>query len=190
MTSEEISAVTNCTKVAGLAASVLGFGASCVDVIVAQFILEKGWGYWAAYPTVEEFNISNTGVVKETLTSPGAGITAYAYTLLISNPTAYQDFVIAGRQNKVTECLDALASSPWANPPYGQKLQDVFDMLKQPVEVAQQSSPAPKVVTIPKGGNLWDIAQAHGFTVQDLLRVNPNITNPSLVFPGETINLP
>jgi LysM repeat protein len=43
---------------------------------------------------------------------------------------------------------------------------------------------------IKKGDNLTKIAKANGTTVQALLKENPNIKNPNLIYAGETIKIP
>jgi hypothetical protein len=43
---------------------------------------------------------------------------------------------------------------------------------------------------IKKGDNLTKIAKANGTTVQALLKANPNIKNPNLIYAGETIKIP
>ena len=57
-----------------------------------------------------------------------------------------------------------------------------------------------QIITIPStkkeshkvmlGDTLWSIATKNGISVDDLMKANPNITNPALVFPGQTINIP
>ena len=37
---------------------------------------------------------------------------------------------------------------------------------------------------------LWKIAKDHNISLNELLALNPQITNPSLIFPGQTINIP
>ncbi len=44
--------------------------------------------------------------------------------------------------------------------------------------------------TIQKGDTLSGIAQKHGTTVNELLKLNPNITNPNLIHTGNRLNLP
>ena len=44
--------------------------------------------------------------------------------------------------------------------------------------------------TVIRGDTLWHIARIHGLTLQELLAVNPQITNPNLIFPGQVINIP
>lgn len=44
--------------------------------------------------------------------------------------------------------------------------------------------------TIKPGDNLWKIANMHGVGLNELLSANPNIKNPSLILPGQTINIP
>ena len=45
-------------------------------------------------------------------------------------------------------------------------------------------------ITIQPGNTLSGIAQEKGTTVQKLLQLNPNITNPDLIFAGATLNIP
>ena len=45
-------------------------------------------------------------------------------------------------------------------------------------------------ITIQKGQTLSGIAKQHGTTVQDLLKVNPSIKNPNLIYAGSSLALP
>ncbi len=45
-------------------------------------------------------------------------------------------------------------------------------------------------IKIPKGATLSGLAKQYGTTVDNLLKVNPNITNPNLIIAGATLNLP
>jgi LysM repeat protein len=44
--------------------------------------------------------------------------------------------------------------------------------------------------TVVGGETLFRIAQRYGTTVSAILQVNPQITNPNLIFPGQTIRIP
>ncbi len=44
--------------------------------------------------------------------------------------------------------------------------------------------------TIMPGDTMWHIATKYGIGVNELLTANPQITNPNLIFPGQTINIP
>lgn len=37
---------------------------------------------------------------------------------------------------------------------------------------------------------MWAIAHRHGLSLQALVRANPQVKNPSLIFPGQTLHLP
>lgn len=44
--------------------------------------------------------------------------------------------------------------------------------------------------TIEPGDTVWSIAKKHGVGLSNLMKANPQITNSSLIFPGQTINIP
>ena len=44
--------------------------------------------------------------------------------------------------------------------------------------------------TVMKGDTMWHIARMHGIGLNDLIAANPQITNSSLIFPGQIINIP
>lgn len=48
----------------------------------------------------------------------------------------------------------------------------------------------PSSVTVVSGDTLWGIAEREGVSLSDLEAANPQIANPNLIFPGETVNLP
>ncbi|KAI9649670.1 hypothetical protein NHQ30_002251 [Ciborinia camelliae] len=47
----------------------------------------------------------------------------------------------------------------------------------------------PSTYTVQTGDVIWDIAPAHGLTVAELERLNPQIPNFDLIYPGQVINL-
>ncbi|MDD2181232.1 MAG: LysM peptidoglycan-binding domain-containing protein [Bacilli bacterium] len=47
-----------------------------------------------------------------------------------------------------------------------------------------------KNYTVVPGDTLWGIARKHGIQIDKLLDVNTQITNPSFIIPGQTINIP
>ena len=195
----------NAFEPARIAADVLGFPAASVSVIQMQFLQEKGDAYWGAYPNVTEFNFANTKITSERLSSPGAGIAAYAFTLLVSNPAAYGPFVAAGRAGNALAAAEALSDSSWADPPYGPDFVINWQQMSKLPEPAVPDEPEPSaapsgeefvtVTTDEPGkppspdGTLWGIAQGHGLTVQDLLALNPELTVDSVLQPGEQIRI-
>jgi uncharacterized YkwD family protein/spore coat assembly protein SafA len=44
--------------------------------------------------------------------------------------------------------------------------------------------------TVMPGDTMWSIASKHGVGINELLAANPQITNPSLILPGQTVNIP
>ena len=44
--------------------------------------------------------------------------------------------------------------------------------------------------TVRRGDTLWDIARQNGVTLQALIAANPQIANPNLINPGQTVHLP
>lgn len=46
------------------------------------------------------------------------------------------------------------------------------------------------IYTVVSGDTLWKIAVRHQIGISELLAANPQITNPSLIFPGQKINIP
>ena len=46
------------------------------------------------------------------------------------------------------------------------------------------------IITIKQGDTLSKLAVANGTTVAELMKANPNITNPNLIYAGKTLNIP
>ena len=44
--------------------------------------------------------------------------------------------------------------------------------------------------TVVPGDSLWKIAVKHEIGLSEIIAVNPQITNPALIFPGQIINIP
>lgn len=57
-------------------------------------------------------------------------------------------------------------------------------------QVGKIDNPTVISYKIKKGDNLTKIAKANNTTVQALLRANPNVKNPNLIYAGETLTIP
>ena len=47
-----------------------------------------------------------------------------------------------------------------------------------------------KVHTVGQGDTLWAVAKRYGVGLADLIRANPQIKNPNLIYPGEAVKVP
>ena len=54
----------------------------------------------------------------------------------------------------------------------------------------QETDAEPRYYTAQCGDHLTGIAEAHGVTVCELIRANPEIKNPNLIFVGQVIKVP
>ncbi|AEJ41348.1 LysM repeat-containing protein [Sulfobacillus acidophilus TPY] len=52
-----------------------------------------------------------------------------------------------------------------------------------------RSSTSGSAVTVQRGQNLWSIAQAHGLSLSAIERMNPQIKNFNLIYPGEEVHV-
>ncbi|KAA8571109.1 hypothetical protein EYC84_000458 [Monilinia fructicola] len=55
---------------------------------------------------------------------------------------------------------------------------------------ATNSSSTGRTVTVKKGDTLSKIAAANKVSLADLIAANPDIADPDLIYPGQTINIP
>ncbi len=52
------------------------------------------------------------------------------------------------------------------------------------------ASAAASAYTVVKGDSLWRIAVKYEIGISELIKANPQISNPSLIYPGQKINIP
>ena len=132
------AAIKNVKVVALRVCWTLGWPERVAPVIMAQFILEKGWEYWARYPGSaqgSDYNFGNAGDPMggplPAIASETAGILLYGFVLCISNPTTYADYWHAMESGNSADAVAALAQSPWCDPPYGATLHEVYTMIEE-----------------------------------------------------------
>ncbi|HHY36172.1 MAG TPA: L,D-transpeptidase family protein [Firmicutes bacterium] len=53
-----------------------------------------------------------------------------------------------------------------------------------------KGAPGGRVYYVRPGDSLWSIARSNGTTVEELLRLNPGVKSPDLIYPGQRIWLP
>lgn len=52
-----------------------------------------------------------------------------------------------------------------------------------------QQNAKPKTYSVKKGDTMWAIAKRNGMSLDQLVKKNPQIKNPNLIYPGNKINL-
>lgn len=54
----------------------------------------------------------------------------------------------------------------------------------------QSAGGASAAYIVKKGDSLWAIAKQYGVALAELIRANPQIKNPNLIYPGDEVNIP
>ncbi len=145
-----------------------------------------------------------TSVAALKLANPGLGQYIYAGQSLVlpgaywDNGNGYATYVVARGDTlkslaaRFGTTMDVLAS---LNAIYnynliyeGQRLIVPNGVIVTPPPVTPP--PSSGTYTVQKGDTLRKIADRIGVTVNDILAVNPQIVNPSLIYTGQVINLP
>ncbi|MBE3520314.1 MAG: LysM peptidoglycan-binding domain-containing protein [Firmicutes bacterium] len=63
--------------------------------------------------------------------------------------------------------------------------------MKRPAPPGAPAPPAARIeYVVQPGDTLFLIARRHGLTLEEILRANPQITNPQLIMPGEVVFIP
>lgn len=179
-------ALSNCSavskKLVNMCGVLAGWRTDNYPVIEAQFILEKGWQYWADYPNVSDFNFGNTKI-NLMIDSEITGLVAYVATIFNGNPAIFTAFSDAMRTSDGLAAVTVLSQVDWAVPPYGQTIIDLFD------EIVGKHVTSGKFITVQPGESLWQIGERWGMGLRALMLLNPQIKNPNLVHPGEEVRI-
>lgn len=184
--------------------------------IATQFLQEKGRDFWTT--PVAPFNVGNIrDTIGNFLKfdSLEAGIHGYASFLTIDDKAGYYSHVVDAIQTGTPDgVLVALANSPYCAPKYPiAELRDVMQGLEAEYKVTpptepeaakpqpEASKPEPEVtdenfvVVTPfpsPHGSLWGIASACGLggaNWRELLKLNPDITNPGFLRVGQKVRV-
>ena len=183
--------VDHLVLVAKAIADYLQFKGDTWQAIAAQLALEKGWAWWANEGgNWNVANVTNGGVTNgfADYASLVAGEQGYVNTM---ENGLYQKVLEAGRSGDLPATLEALAASPWCDPPYGAVLNSVFDTFHRLYLTFEATAKEPaKVETPPTGeewvtvtvnppfNTLWGIAETKlgsGLLFPTLLKLNPGI---------------
>ena len=113
---------------------------------------------------------------------PGGGSGEIAEPLPISQ--SYLDALRRSDPNFIDETDTGLG------PPLSVINQAELDAFLSEVSQINIDNPFVENYTIKKGDNLTKIAKANGTTVQELLKANPQIKNPNLIYAGESLKIP
>lgn len=78
-----------------------------------------------------------------------------------------------------------------------QSVVSLMNLLESKITGAPVPAPAPQPLPQPSGSDylvksgdtLWAIANSHGLSVSRLLQLNPQISNPNLIFPDQVIHI-
>ncbi|MDL2300447.1 LysM peptidoglycan-binding domain-containing protein, partial [Clostridiaceae bacterium OttesenSCG-928-D20] len=62
-------------------------------------------------------------------------------------------------------------------------------LIPKPVITEESQSSEEQYYIVVRGDNLWNIARRHGVNLQDVIRLNPQIKNPNLIYPGDRIRI-
>lgn len=189
----EVSHVVAVAKAIG---DYLDFTGEAWQAIAAQLILEKGWAWWAKEGGNWNIgNVTNGGVGNGFASYTGLLDAESAYVSTLENGD-YTSVIDAGKTGDLKKTLQALASSPWSDPPYGNVLTAVwetFDSLYvqwiKDASVPASGSPVAEgsFVTVTEGpptNTLWGIAEKEygsGLLYPTLLRLNPGIQPRGLI---------
>ncbi|NLP18952.1 MAG: L,D-transpeptidase family protein [Firmicutes bacterium] len=69
-------------------------------------------------------------------------------------------------------------------------IPDQAEHWQEPIPPQKEKPPGERVYYVRPGDTLWSIARAHQTSVDEILRHNPQIRHPDLLFPGQEIWLP
>jgi hypothetical protein len=181
----DVKALSNASAVAKKvfdAASIAGWNPKNIVVVETQFIQEKGWEYWSSYPDVTDFNFANTKIGLP-ITSEVTGIIAYLATIFNGNPHEFMIFSDALRGADPLHAITVLSQLDWAVPPYGQTIIDLFD------EIVGKHTTLANYITVQPGDSLWSIAERWGIGLRGLQLLNPDITPPYTIVPGQEVRI-
>ena len=107
----------------------------------------------------------------------------------VTNPTS-TPASSSGSTNSTTGASSAPTSAPAVNPP---PAASVPTPAPTPAPTATPSAPASQYITVGRwpnwNGSLWGIAQHQGITLSRIEQLNPQISNPNLIYPNQQVKV-
>lgn len=58
-----------------------------------------------------------------------------------------------------------------------------------PADNTTEKKPSPKYYRVEKGDSLWKIAKKHGLTLDQIIKLNPQIKKPDIILPGQKVRI-
>ena len=86
---------------------------------------------------------------------------------------------------------EKIYGEPWGDDTgFNEGVAPAESISEAPAQPAQEPAPQNKTYTIVRGDNLTKIAKANNTTIQDIMKLNPKIKDPNLIYAGDSLVLP
>ena len=96
----------------------------------------------------------------------------------------------SGASPKGTNCAPARYSPTASSQSFSKSVSGPPRRASAPASAAGPSRAQAVYYTVVSGDTLWAIAKQYGVELAALIRANPQIKNPNLIYPGEAVKVP